>query len=74
MLMLSEVVMLLPAGLNLVFWFYNGSKRQRSGALSSDEAEYVALSIAIQAVQWLRHLLTELDMGNFPSTVIKVDN
>ncbi|KAI9912389.1 hypothetical protein PsorP6_006265 [Peronosclerospora sorghi] len=38
------------------------------------EAEYIALYIAVEWVLWLRHLLTELGVGNLPSTVINVDN
>ncbi|KAI9921418.1 hypothetical protein PsorP6_001796 [Peronosclerospora sorghi] len=49
------------------------SKRQRFVALLSAEAEYVALSIAAQAVLWL-HLLTELGVGNLSSMMINVDN
>ncbi|KAI9905581.1 hypothetical protein PsorP6_013858 [Peronosclerospora sorghi] len=50
------------------------SKRQRPVALSSAEAEYVALSIAAQEVLWLLHLLMELSVGSLPSTMINVDN
>ncbi|KAI9906740.1 hypothetical protein PsorP6_016208 [Peronosclerospora sorghi] len=46
------------------------SKRQRSVALSSAEAEYVALSIAAQEVLRLRHLLTELSVGSLSSTMV----
>ena len=46
-----------------VFW---KSKKQGCVALSTAEAEYIALSGAAQESVWLRQLLTE--MGNPPKT------
>ncbi|KAI9908449.1 hypothetical protein PsorP6_016505 [Peronosclerospora sorghi] len=66
----TSVVLILLCGEPVIY----KSKRQRSVALSSAEAEYVALSIAAQEVLWLRHLLTELSVGRLPSTMVYVDN
>jgi hypothetical protein len=50
------------------------SKRQNSVALSTAEAEYMALALSAQELQWLRQLLAELDVhGNVPIRVL-VDN
>ncbi|KAG5898489.1 hypothetical protein JTB14_015493 [Gonioctena quinquepunctata] len=50
------------------------SQRQQVVALSTTEAEYIALSFGGREAVWLRQLLKELDvLGNIP-TVIKVDN
>ena len=50
------------------------SKKQATVALSTSEAEYVALSSATQEVIWLRRLLT--DLGQVPNepTVMMEDN
>ena len=53
-----------------VSWF---SKKQATVALSTAEAEYVALSQAAQEGTWLKRLLTELGMSDSP-TVILEDN
>ncbi|CAL9690925.1 unnamed protein product [Knipowitschia caucasica] len=49
------------------------SKKQATVALSTAEAEYVALSQAAQEGTWLRRLITELGMETTP-TVILEDN
>jgi hypothetical protein len=51
-----------------------GSKKQRSVALSSCEAEYYAASLATQEAIWLRNLLAELQHGSKGATEIKEDN
>lgn len=38
------------------------SKKQRTVALSSTEAEYIALALAAKEATWLRLLLTELGL------------
>ena len=43
-------------------------------ALSTADAEYIALSACIQAATWLRKLLHELDMNIHEPTVIMEDN
>lgn len=53
-----------------VSWF---SKKQATVALSTAEAEYIALSQAAQEGTWLKRLLTELGMSDSP-TVIMEDN
>lgn len=50
------------------------SKRQTSVALSSAEAEYMALALAAQEVQRIRHLLQEMKIGVTTATTIHVDN
>ncbi len=50
------------------------SQRQPVVALSSTEAEYIALSSAAQQAIWLRRLLTELGMDNSHPTPIWEDN
>ena len=50
------------------------SKKQTSVALSTAEAEYVALSSATQEVVWLRQLTTDLRNGPTGATVLYEDN
>lgn len=50
------------------------SKRQATIALSTTEAEYMALSAATQEALWLRQLYTELDNGNVKPILIHCDN
>ena len=50
------------------------SKKQTSVALSTAEAEYVALSSATQEVMWLRQLISELRSAPTKATVLYEDN
>jgi hypothetical protein len=50
------------------------SKKQPTTALSSMEAEYMALSNSTREVKWLRSLLTELGLPPTSLTTIYVDN
>ncbi len=50
------------------------SKKQASVALSTAEAEYVALLYATQEAVWLRRLISELNGKSFDPTVINEDN
>ena len=50
------------------------SKRQTIVALSSTEAEYVALGLATQQVIWLRKLLASIDFKQSEATVLYEDN
>lgn len=50
------------------------SKHQRTVALSSAEAAYMALSLAAQEALWLRNLLSEISLKDLPPTAVKVDN
>ena len=50
------------------------SKKQTSVALSTAEAEYVALSSAVQEAIWMRQLILELGNSPTKSTVIFKDN
>lgn len=50
------------------------SKKQTSVALSTAEAEYVALSCATQEVVWLRQLMSELRLEQSKPTLIYEDN
>ena len=54
-----------------ISWF---SKKQAIVALSTSEAEYVALSAATQEVVWLRRLLVDLKSTSNGPTVIMEDN
>ncbi|GAA5994576.1 hypothetical protein JCM11641_007214 [Rhodosporidiobolus odoratus] len=50
------------------------SRRQRSVAISSTEAEYMALSEAVREALWLRALLTDLGYPPSSPTLIRGDN
>lgn len=50
------------------------NKKQTSVALSTAEAEYVALSSATQEAVWLKQLLSELQIEQSKPTVIYEDN
>lgn len=50
------------------------SKRQPTVALSTAEAEYMALSMAVQTVIWIRKLLKDFNIASEKSTVIYEDN
>jgi hypothetical protein len=54
-----------------VSWF---AKKQPVVALSTAEAEYTALSFAVQEAVWLRRLLKDLGIEQQNPTVIKEDN
>ena len=62
---------LFQIGTTAVTW---RSKKQTCVALSTGEAEYIALSSAIQEAIWLRELTTELVKEPTKSTVIYEDN
>ena len=50
------------------------SKRQPTVALSTAEAEYMALSMAVQTAIWIRKLLKDFDIASKEPTVIYEDN
>ena len=50
------------------------SKKQSSVALSTAEAEYIALASTAQEAVWLRQLTTELGSGSTEATTIYEDN
>ena len=50
------------------------SKKQAIVALSTSEAEYVALSLAVQEAVWLRKLFKEIRRQEQKSTLINEDN
>jgi hypothetical protein len=60
--------------------FFNGgtiswsSRKQECVALSSCEAEYIALSEAVKEVIWLRRMLMEFGYSMDSPTVVKADN
>jgi hypothetical protein len=56
---------------NPVSWL---SRSQKSTALSSCEAEFMAISEAMREALWLRQLLLELDVGYVGPIMIRVDN
>ncbi|THG96936.1 hypothetical protein EW145_g7692 [Phellinidium pouzarii] len=58
-------------GIGAVSW---QSKKQQTTALSSGEAEYMALSAATQEALWLRSVLSELGYAQATPTVIACDN
>ena len=56
-----------------------GSKKQQSVSLSTSEAEYIALSLAIQEGKWIHRLLCEImtavnEKGPPISTYVKIIN
>lgn len=62
-----------------VFQLANGpvswcSKRQKTVALSSCEAEYMALTETTKEAVWMRGLLQELGLKGFNSVAIRMDN
>ena len=50
------------------------SKKQTTIALSSTEAEYIALAEAVREASWLRNLYDELGYTELGPTLIKGDN
>ena len=50
------------------------SKKQSTVALSTAEAEYIALSYASQEAMWLRQLISELKFDKSDATVLYEDN
>ena len=46
----------------MVSW---ASKKQSTIALSTAEAEYMAISAAVQEIKWIRQLLQELQVCNY---------
>lgn len=66
---MSGYVFMLSGG--AVSW---SSKKQKCVALSTAEAEYIALSSAAQESIWLRQLLTELGNSSEMPTIIFEDN
>ena len=56
---------------NPVSW---SSRKQKTTALSSCEAEFLALSEAVREALWLRQLLAEMDVGFVQPIKIRVDN
>ena len=61
----------LSIGLGVVSWF---SKKQKSVALSSAEAEYMVASMAACEGMWLRKLLAGLFKCELEATVVHCDN
>lgn len=58
-------------GSNLVMW---RSTKQRTVALASTEAEYMALSDGCKEVLWLSQFLQEVGLKNKDPIIIRVDN
>jgi hypothetical protein len=58
-------------GFAMVSWC---SKKQTSMALSTAEAEYIALCVVVREAVWLRKLLVDLFGHEMDSTVIHCDN
>jgi hypothetical protein len=50
------------------------NRKQSSVALSTTKAEYIALSVAVCEVVWLRKLLTDLFDHEMDNTIIHCDN
>jgi hypothetical protein len=50
------------------------SRKQSSVALSTTEAEYIALSVAVREAVWLHKLLTDLFDHEMDPTIIHCDN
>ena len=62
---------LLKFGGGLIAW---GSRKQGCVALSSTEAEFVALAEGCRELIWARKLLEEIGEGDFDPTVVYEDN
>ena len=62
---------LVYSGCNLLMW---RSTKQHTTALSSTEAEYMALTDTLKEVLWLKQLLGELGFGQFGPVTIFEDN
>jgi hypothetical protein len=58
-------------GLAMVSWC---NRKQSSVALSTTEAEYIALSVAVREAVWLRKLLTDFFDHEMDPTTIHCDN
>ena len=58
-------------GNSLISW---ASKKQSIVALSSTEAEYVALCGAAQETVWLRNLLQDVGLSQKDATLVREDN
>jgi hypothetical protein len=58
-------------GSSMVLWC---NKKQIYMALSTAEAEYIALSVAVREAVWLRKLLTDLFDHEMDPTTIHCDN
>jgi hypothetical protein len=56
---------------NLISWT---TKKQSTVALSSCEAEYMAISDVVKELMWMRILLTEIDIQIETPSIIYVDN
>jgi hypothetical protein len=56
---------------NLISWT---TKKQSTVALSSCEAEYMAISDVVKEIMWMRIMLTEMDIQIETPTIIYVDN
>ena len=63
--------MTLFIGENIVSW---KTRKQKSVALSTSEAEYMALSECVREVRWMRELLRELGLFTASPTCIEEDN
>lgn len=60
---------LFQVGPSTVVW---SSKKQRTVALSSTEAEYIALSCAVTEACWLKNLFNELNLKQFSTLPVKI--
>jgi hypothetical protein len=58
-------------GSTMVSWC---SKKQSSVALSTAEAEYIALSVVVRKIVWLHKILTDLFDHEMDPTIIHCDN
>lgn len=50
------------------------SKKQPTVSLSSAEAEYMAISAAVQEITWIRQLLNEIHFNQPEASVLRIDN
>ena len=79
--MLNDVVILMTTDQHQVMFsnseelqLVRKSKKQTSVALSTAEAEYIALSSATQEASWMRQLLVNLNCGSTTPNVGYEDN
>ena len=67
----STTGFLIYLGKNLIHW---GSKLQKTQALSTAEAEYMAATTGIQEIQHLKNILEELEIKEAKIPIIYCDN